>query len=140
LLAARGEFPDSILEWELVPVAPAPFFSDAAYHVGLAFVCAKRQGAEWVLLSGALDLEITDVRSMRPLLERAGVVEADFEACLNSQRTRRVLWQNRFDAAGKGVRGTPAIVAGGTVVEGVLMEDPLRQLLYTISGGTPSGG
>lgn len=79
LLNVRGELSDADLDWDLVPVAPAPFVDEAAYEAGLALVCVKEQGEEWALVAELQEIGAGDVAAILPILGRLGVNREAFD-------------------------------------------------------------
>jgi protein-disulfide isomerase len=139
LLAVRKEDTGGAVGWDVIPVAPPPFMDNTAFSVGLAFVCAKEQNAEWDVIDATQNVGVLDTPSIGRLVVESGGDEHTFNKCLRGGASERMLWQNRFTAAGLGIRGTPAVVVGGVVVEGLISHDGLSDLIHSVVGQVGEG-
>ncbi len=132
LLSLREAYSRTSLGWHVIPVAPAPTVNEASFRSGLAFVCAKEQDAEWTVVRATQETAVLDPASISDVVVASGGDGRLFERCMRSRATERTLWQNRFSAAALGIEGTPALVTGGVVIQGLVTRAALQDLLVSV--------
>lgn len=118
------------------------FIGRESYDAALAALCAADQNAFWrmhhsIFLNQPFDgRENTGLFTKPRLKELAGQMGLDaatFGACLDAEKHRDVLEQDRLAAQQAGVAAVPTFVVNGEVHTGLRSADDLRQIFETIA-------
>lgn len=120
------------------------FIGRESYDAALAALCATDQNAFWRMnrsiflnqpFDGRENTGLFTKPRLKDLAAQMGLDPAAFGACLDSEKHRDFLEQDRLAAQQYGIATVPTFVVNGKVYSGVRTADDLRQIFNAIAPG-----
>lgn len=116
------------VEWRYRHMPRGPHRDPLSFETALVAKCLAHVVPVW---------DVAIESSRRPfereeffgVLEEHGASRGEIDACSQSSLVEASVWRDMFDAARMGVRVTPTTFVNGTKVEGLLVSDPLVELV-----------
>lgn len=126
LLTLREEMEQPALAWSFRFLPRATEVDDLGLQLALLGHCSQRP---WMLLSYVAGESGVGDAGIRTFLDRFGPFPKDVESCLASETAMSKIWQDRLEAARRGILVTPTLIVDGVKLEGELLLAPVTALI-----------
>ena len=114
---------------------------DLNFEAALIGVCIERDGGPWDLLSEVGRETQWSEATLLSAMSSLGYSSDSLRSCTQSLQTENRVWSDVFDAARRGVTGTPTFYVDERVVAGGVSLEPLVSLIQSrIEAKSPVSG
>lgn len=104
-------------------------FHPKAKPAAIACECAGEQGKYWQMFDKISLAESLEIASLKQYAREIGLNTANFNACLDGEKTKHLVEMDMADGVKLGVQGTPAFFINGRLIEGALPFESFKKII-----------
>jgi hypothetical protein len=126
LVTIREEMREEPIAWDFRFLPRATDENSLGLQLALSGFCSQQPWLLFSYMAGEDDLRGDPSRGF---LDRFGPFPREVLSCITSSAATDKIWQDRLEAARRGIRVTPTLIVDGVTLEGELHVDPVASLI-----------